>query len=715
MSNTDMMAGTAQAFMESMTPRFAVSYLRVSTRGQAERGGGHDEGFSIPAQREANKNKAKTLGAIVGKEFVDRGTSAKSTDRPQLQAMLEYVKENADRVDYLIVHKVDRLARNRGDDAEIMKILNECGVQLVSTSESIDETPSGMLLHGIMSSIAEFYSQNLATEVRKGMDEKTKQGGTVGRAPLGYKNVRRVDDKGREERTVIVDEERAPLVKLAFEEYASGTWTVKNLTAYLAALGLTTKNTPKMPSRPIPEKTLAKMLQNPYYIGIVTYKGVQYPGAHEPLVDEDTFERIQTILESRLNGERTRKHPHFLKSTIYCAYCGSRMIVTNVTKKNYATVYPYFICIGRHSKKCPDCKSKYVLIADVERKIEQLYENIQLPHEIREAIEIELQDIVRKEKKKFDKEMDGLLGRKRTLEHKSEKLLEAHYNDAIPVDLLKAEQKKLTRELASVENEIKQHNVTFDQISQNLTDALDLLDDCGAFYKAASPTIKKLLNQAIFEKIYISCNREVPLDIEEKYNPPFNVILAPFKKELTEINRSMRASSENAAEKIQAAKDRILKHLKCGLSISDDCTDIGSYQNPNFFNHNSSSKTIMVDTDSILSPSENTSQNPMEMTLDRVSNKAHKEGCYTQLKPCTTTTSNEKAPTDVDANHVFSTTHCVSSNPETTKNFTFNSSSKTIMVEMAGIEPASESISGRVSPSAASALLFRLLNRPKAG
>lgn len=153
----------------SMTPKFAVSYLRVSTRGQAERGGGADEGFSIPAQREANKKKALSMGAIVGKEFVDRGASAKSADRPELQKMLEYVKENADRVDYVIVHKVDRLARNRGDDIDIMRTLRECGVQLVSASESIDDTPAGMLLHGIMSSIAEFYSQNLATEVKKGI------------------------------------------------------------------------------------------------------------------------------------------------------------------------------------------------------------------------------------------------------------------------------------------------------------------------------------------------------------------------------------------------------------------------------------------------------------------------------------------------------------------------------------------------------------------
>ena len=371
MSNTAM-ANTAQALMDSMTPKFAVSYLRVSTRGQAERGGGHDEGFSIPAQREANKKKALSMGAMVGKEFVDRGASAKSADRPQLQAMLEYVKENADRVDYVIVHKIDRLARNRDDDSDIMRVLRECGVQLVSASESIDDTPAGMLLHGIMSSIAEFYSQNLATEVKKGMGEKIKGGGTVGRAPIGYQNVRLVDDKGREERTVITDPERAPLITLAFEEYATGNWTVADLADHLAACGLNTRSTPKISSQPVTLKTLHKVLVNPYYKGVVKYKGVEYPGSHEALIDTETWDKVQAILASRINGTRNLKHPHFLKGSIFCAYCGERMMVSNEKKKD-GTIYPYFVCSGRHSKRRKDCTTKAVLIDVVEKEIEKFY------------------------------------------------------------------------------------------------------------------------------------------------------------------------------------------------------------------------------------------------------------------------------------------------------------------------------------------------------
>ena len=151
------------------TTTLAVSYLRVSTKEQASKGG-RDEGFSIPAQREANLRKARELNAIITEEFVDAGESARKADRPELMRMIQYVKRN--RVAYCIVHKVDRLARNRADDVTIHLALQEAGVMLVSATENIDETPSGMLLHGIMSTIAEFYSRNLATEVIKGMTQK---------------------------------------------------------------------------------------------------------------------------------------------------------------------------------------------------------------------------------------------------------------------------------------------------------------------------------------------------------------------------------------------------------------------------------------------------------------------------------------------------------------------------------------------------------------
>lgn len=550
-----------EAFVADMSPKFAVSYLRVSTRGQAERGGGADEGFSIPAQREANKRKALSMGVIVGKEFVDRGASAKSADRPELQKMLEYVKENADRVDYVIVHKVDRLARNRGDDIDIMRTLRECGVQLVSASESIDDTPAGMLLHGIMSSIAEFYSQNLANEVKKGMGEKVKSGGTPTRAPLGYLNIRRMDDKGREERTVVLDEERAPLIKLAFEEYATGNWTVNDLAEHLAACGLTTRATPRIPSVPVDKRVLNTVLVNPYYKGVVTYKGVEYAGNHPALVATDVWQQVQDVLASHVNGERTREHPHFLKGSLYCRQCGSRMIVT-YAKARSGVRYPYFICAGRHSKREKDCKQKAVLIDEVERQVEQIYDRYSLSPELRKYLEKYLQTNIKDEQEKYEAELGGLRREKDKLERKRKKLLEAHYNDAIPLDLMKSEQQKIAKQLLAIEHQMKIYGQIFAGVSESISKALELIEDCGLTYRLVDDRYKKMLNQAIFSKLWVGEDGNVTAEFRE----PFNMLIDPIKGEIAHYNKEKARGAEALTDIFSVIANRISHFFGHGLN-----------------------------------------------------------------------------------------------------------------------------------------------------
>ncbi|WP_298581003.1 hypothetical protein [uncultured Olegusella sp.] len=142
---------------------------------------------------------------------------------------------------------------------------------------------------------------------------------------------------------------------------------------------------------------------------------------------------------------------------------------------------------------------------------------------------------------------------------------------------------------------IKQHNITFEQISQNLTDYLDLMDDCSAFYKGASDTIKRMMNQAIFEKIYISCTDQITIDANAKFNPLLNAIIEPFQKELEQINRSVRMGASDLLIKIITAKNRIIKNMRCGFYACNDYTDIESYSNSNFFNHRSSSNAFLVE------------------------------------------------------------------------------------------------------------------------
>jgi DNA invertase Pin-like site-specific DNA recombinase len=303
----------------------AVIYLRVSSKEQAE-SAGEAEGYSIPAQREACRRKASSLNAAVIEEFVDRGESAKTADRPELRGLLEFTAEQP--VRYVIVHKVDRLARNRADDVAISLALKQAGVELVSVSENIDQTPSGLLLHGIMSSIAEFYSRNLATEVIKGTTAKAKNGGTPGRAPVGYLNVRTFIN-GRESRTVEADPIRGPLVAWAFRAYATGEWTIRRLVDELEPRGLTTVPRAKRAGKPLSVSQLHKLPRHPYHIGMVRYRGVLYPGKHPTLVSREIWDEVQKLLTAKnFAGEKELEHPHYLKGSIYCGQCGSRLIVT---------------------------------------------------------------------------------------------------------------------------------------------------------------------------------------------------------------------------------------------------------------------------------------------------------------------------------------------------------------------------------------------------
>ena len=462
------------AMAASLTPKRAVSYLRVSTREQAQRGGAA-EGFSIPAQREANKKKAMALGALIVKEFVDRGESARSANRPELQKMLHYLQDAGD-IDYVIVHKLDRLARNRADDVDINRILDQTGTRLISTTENIDQTPGGILLHGIMSSIAEFYSRNLASEVVKGLSQKARAGGTIGRAPLGYLNKQGRDEHGREARWVDIDPVRGPLITQAFTEYATDRWTLSTLTNHLTAQGLTTVPTPSRPSHPLGHNKLLAILRNPYYRGIVTYQGVQYPGKHQPLIDDATWQRVQTVLSQHRHGERQRIHNHHLKTTIRCGQCGGRLIIHNAKARN-GQIYPYFVCSYRQRHRT-ECSFKAVLIDEVDIAIADLYHHIHITPEDRHTIEkylrLELDHIYARQ----HTHTQQLTTQARKLKTQQAKLLEAHYADAIPLDLLKTEQARLTHELDHITRELATLTADRERVEQHLGEALALLEHC---------------------------------------------------------------------------------------------------------------------------------------------------------------------------------------------------------------------------------------------
>ena len=491
----------------------AVSYLRVSTREQAERGG-TEEGFSILAQREANLRKADELGARIVREFVDSGESASSADRDGLQEMMAFIA--ATKVTFCIVHKLDRLARKRADDVKIHEALINAGVTLVSATESIDQTPSGMLVHGIMSSIAEFYSRNLATEVTKGLTQKVAQGGTPMRAPIGYLNVRKTDENGREVRTVEVDPDRAPLIAWAFEHYATGETSVTGLLRDLTARGLLTVPTPKRPSKPLGKNTLYKLLTNPYYAGVIRYKGALHPGAHDPIVEPALFDKVQSLLRAR-TAKMTRhvQHAHHLKGLLHCGTCGSRMLLDFATNPKGVT-YAYFICSGRAAKKTT-CTRRAVPVAVAERLVADSCASITISDNTYQRLAADVDAAFDDRNTGQDQEVADLTANRARLEAESDKLLAAHFADAIDLDTLKRHQDRIRAGLADVNRRLAGHSEHHTGGRAFLHDSLRLLTDAHRAYAHSDDADRRLANQAFYTRLDITNDEQLRPTLAEPF------------------------------------------------------------------------------------------------------------------------------------------------------------------------------------------------------
>ena len=489
-------------------------YLRVSTKEQAQTD--EKEGYSIPAQREACLKYIREKGWNFVDEYVDRGESARSADRPQLQEMLSRVKKERS-IDMVIVHKIDRLARNMEDHVAIKAILKRADASLMSVVENIEDTASGRLIEGIHALMAEFYSANLSMEVKKGLVQKAKNGGWPGKAPMGYKN-EKVTVEGREISKIVVNEETAPFVKLAFDLYATGNYSLTELKDILEEKGLRTTNGRRYQNKPLSKSNLAKVLQNKFYIGIVEWKSIIAKGNHEPIISQDIFEKVKETLKiNNTAGERKRKHPHYLKGTIYCGECGSRMSIT-IAKGQY----PYFYCLGQ--KRNDGCRQEYVLVDAIEKEIEELYLQIEIP----KAKSNKLKDKFRKEFAQqgilFTKEKEFHNKRIAKLLKQQEKLLYSYYEEATPFALYRKEQERIAKELADAEDKLSKLDAKDSRAEKVFELILAIASNCYEGYRMALPQTRRMFNQAFVKKAYIKGKKISKHEFTDTYT---DVIFSP--------------------------------------------------------------------------------------------------------------------------------------------------------------------------------------------
>ena len=250
---------------------------------------------------------------------------------------------------YVIVWKLDRFARNRFDSAIYKAALKKHSVKVLSAMENIADTPDGALLEGILESMAEHYSANLAENVKRGQRESILKGNHLGgRPPYGYK-VSREGDKLR----LVADEEKAPIIKYVFEKYAKGA-TKKQIMEELTERGLLNSR-----GNALTYSSLQTALRNKKYIGMYAFNGELVDGACDALINEDTFNKVQEMLDSRSHGKNAKKvrQEYLLHGKAFCGHCGARLVGDAGTSR-HGNVHHYYACGKRKKSKACDKKNE---------------------------------------------------------------------------------------------------------------------------------------------------------------------------------------------------------------------------------------------------------------------------------------------------------------------------------------------------------------------
>ena len=309
-----------------------VIWARVSSREQRE-------GYSIDAQLRVTREKAQREGWTILREFVVAESAKRGAERVVFNEMLKWAKANARKlkINFILAHKLDRTCRNMRDAVRLQELEDTCGIKLSFVENQFAPGAAGALSFNVMAAVAQYYSDNLRTEVLKGIEEKVRQGWAAGLAPYGYQNV-----VGNKEEPIQIHPVNAVAVQRIFELYGSGSYTFKEIANVMEREGYTYQ-----PSYPRFHRTaLSYILNNRFYIGMVTFRGQTYAGKHKPIVDLEVFERCQDLLKGK--NRRVRTANHYLAGGMFvCAHCGYGITGERIIRKmksGKAHEYIYYRC-----------------------------------------------------------------------------------------------------------------------------------------------------------------------------------------------------------------------------------------------------------------------------------------------------------------------------------------------------------------------------------
>ena len=428
-------------------------YARVSSERQAEKD------LSTSAQLRALRAFAREKGWSVVREYVDKAKSGRTANRPAFREMLAAVKR--ERFDAVLVWKLDRLARNMEISAALDALFRKHRVRVVSLHENIDDTPQGKLTARMFESFAEFYSNNLAQDIKRGIREVARKGFyPFSHAPIGYRK-EQVQDGTATRYRLVPDEIYGEVIKRVFNSYASGA-TVPKIAEELNEEGLTTTNGNRWSP-----KRLYDILRNRAYCGDVTVgehyidpAGKSHAGSnpitienvHEPLVSRAVFGQVSQILDSRSGNyskARRASSPYLLSGLVRCALCGSFMAGTSAKggRYHYYTCGRYY-CEGKRA-----CNGVRVRQERLERFVVSQIRDIVLDESnLEELVCLVNQDLLQK-KAGIEKEIDSCCNRLKGMHSRLERHYQALETGALELSDVAPRIKALRESIASLEEE----------------------------------------------------------------------------------------------------------------------------------------------------------------------------------------------------------------------------------------------------------------------
>lgn len=430
-------------------------YVRVSTQEQAK------EGYSIQEQIDRLTKYCEAMGWEVYKVYTDPGFSGADTNRPGLQAMLKDIRRG--KVNKVVVYKLDRLSRSQKDTLELIEdeFLDHT-VDFVSMSENFDtSTPFGRAIVGILAVFAQLEREQIKERMAMGKEARAKEGKWNGgqNSPLGYDYI-----NGE----LVINPFEALQVKEMFE-LASQNVSSYRITELFNKKGYNTRYGTWESS------TIRRSLRSKVYLGYTKYNDTWNKGTHDPIISQELFDEVQTILDKRADdyncSRGTGKITSYLGGYLFCSHCGGKYTkITQKQKKRTGDgyyVYEFFGCNSRTKRnpiavKDPNCKNKNWKLQEltdlVFNEIKQLALDPEYMHELKEDQEEDNRpEVIQAEIDKLDTKMSKLMDlyimdtmSKEVLQVKVHELNEQKNKLEAEIDSIRAEElTKLTKEQIS--------------------------------------------------------------------------------------------------------------------------------------------------------------------------------------------------------------------------------------------------------------------------